>query len=258
MKPVNNIRIFRWAALASVFLLLPGAFSRAGDDGVELLRAVINKSAAVRAIDAEITQYIDTEGKPREVFRGRYRADRQGRFRIDYTVPSKQTVLNDGRGFYWYYHEDRLLYRMAKTADGPTSPAFNPVKELEGGMEGDRFTVLDLGPRLYGFFGMGRHLAVTDREKALRVDMLVDPGKKVVLKKTVRGRTGMELMKERYEHYRTVSGCFFPGRVTVTVRTGRGITRNITEYGAIKLNSAVTPAVFRLELPPDVTVKDMP
>jgi len=258
MKPVIKIRILRWAALAAVFLPLSWAVSHAGDGGVELLRAVINNSAAVRAIDAEITQYIDTEGKPREVFRGRYRADRQGRFRIDYTVPSKQTVLNDGRGLYWYYHEDRLLFRMAKTANGPSSPAFNPVKELEGGVDGGRFTVLDLGPRLYGFFGMGRHLAVTDRKKALRVDMLVDPVKKVVLKKTVRGRTGMELMKERYENYRAVSGCFFPGRVTVTVRTGRGVTRNITEYGAIKLNGAVAPAVYRLELPPDVTVKDMP
>lgn len=247
---------FALLMIAFAMVCVPGP-APAGDENLDRLTMVIGNINGIRTIDAEIVQHIQTEGRPREVYRGRYRADSTGRVRIDYTVPSRQIVFNDGKGFYWYYPDDRLLYRIERPASETPSSSFNPMKEVANTSSkvDENLVIRYRGRRLYGFFGTALYYSVTDARKGIRVDLAVDPVRPVVLEKTVRGRGGMELMHEHYERYVAVDGLYFPGRVTVTVRSSKGITSNTTEYSRIELNGRVPVSVFHPVLPAGLKVK---
>ncbi len=248
------IRTFH--AVLALALAVPIAAPRAAsaDDAAALFREVARAHAKIRAIDAEITQYIAEPGRPREIFRGRYRADDRGRFRIDYTVPSRQIVRSDGKVFEWYYPDDRLLYYAESADGGRKGPGFNPLGGIEGELE-SRFELSGGGWRLYGFFRRARVYHLKDRHSGVDIEVRVDPAMKAVISKTVRDRRGYEILKESYEAYRAIGGIYFPSRVSVTARTARGITSNVTDYGRVSLNGTIPDAVFRADYPRGVTRK---
>ena len=224
----------------------------AADDAAALFRAVAREHAKIRSIDADITQYITEPGRPREIFRGRYRADGRGRFRIDYTVPSRQVVRSDGKLFEWYYPDDRLLYYSEAAERDRPGPGFNPLDGIEKELE-SRFELSGGGWRLYGFFKRARVYHLRDRQSGLDIEVRVDPSIRAVITKTVRDRRGYELIRESYEGHRDIGGVFFPTRVSVTARTARGITSSVTDYARVILNGPMPEAVFRVDYPRGVT-----
>ncbi len=249
MRPIPTLHaVLALALTAPLWAPQPAA----ADDAATLFRAVAREHAKIRTIDAEITQYIAEPGRPREIFRGRYRADERGRFRIDYTVPSRQIVRSDGTVFEWYYPEERLLY-YADAAGRPSArPGFNPLDGIDDGIE-TRFALSGGGWRLYGFFKRARVYHLKDRQSGVDIEVRVDPAMKAVISKTVRDSRGYEILKETYEGYRTIGAIHFPSRVSVTARTARGITSNVTDYGRVALNGAIPGAVFRADHPRGVT-----
>jgi len=226
--------------------LLDAAEPRFGD--------IVRQGAAVRAIDAEIVQYIDSGAAPREVFRGRYRADEAGNFRIDYSAPSRQIVIKNSRGLFWYYPDDRLLYEIARRGAESSKPQFNPLHEFARDFE-RRFDVRYRGKRIYGVFRRAHRFDLVDRASNLRMTVWVDPADSRLLEKNVRDPAGREIMKELYGDYLVVKGILFPRRVEVSALTARGVTKNITHYKNITLNPAFHGAVFTMEYPRNVTRK---
>jgi outer membrane lipoprotein-sorting protein len=247
MRPIPTLKAV--LALAALLWAPPSAVA---DDAAALFGAVAREHAKIRSIDAEITQYIRESGGPQELFRGRYRADERGRFRIDYTVPSRQVVRSDGKIFEWYYPDDRLLYYSEAASGDRKGPGFNPLDGIDGELE-TRFELSEGAWRLYGFFKRARVYHLKDRHSGVDIEVRVDPAMKAVISKTVRDRRGYEILRESYEGYRAIDGIWFPSRVSVTARTARGITSNVTDYGRVKLNGAIPDAVFRAEHPRGVT-----
>jgi outer membrane lipoprotein-sorting protein len=238
---------------AAIAVLLPRT-AAVEEDPRALLAEIVKESAKITSIDAQIEQYISAPGTGNEYYKGRYRSDSQGRMRIDYTVPSAQVVIHDGRSFYWYYPEDKLLYKierrgMERPAAGP-DPLRDVAKDLES-----KFTVEYLGTHLHGFFTPAHYFLLKNTENGVTLDVLVDKGKKVVLLKTVRDARGTELVRESYDGYAQVGDAWFPSRVTVAARTAGGLTKNITVYTDVALNRGVPASLFIIDVPRDVIAK---
>lgn len=249
-RTMRHLTTFRSVlALAALFAPPPSA---SADEATALFRAVAREHARISSIDADITQYISEPGRPREIFKGRYRADARGRFRIDYTVPSRQVVRSDGRVFEWYYPDERLLYYSESPKNEGKGPEFNPLEGIEEALE-SRFTLSGGAWRLYGFFRPLRVYHLHDAKTGLDIEVRVDPSIRAVIEKTVRDRRGYELIRESYRGHRKLGEIFFPSRVSVTTRTARGITSNVTDYARVILNGPMPDAVFRADYPRTVT-----
>lgn len=223
-------------------------------DKQELFKKIIKENSKIQTIDSEITQYITVEQNPQEIYRGRYRADNQGRFRIDFTSPSEQLVLNDGRIFVWYYPKNKVLYQIERQGYASHNTGFNPMMEFSKEFE-KRYDVLYLGKHIYGFFKMAHLFIVRDKVKGIKLDIRIDAKMNTILAKTVRGENGIEIMKEIYEDYKLINSVNFPARVVVTARTKSGITKNVTEYSKIILNRNFSPSVFYMQFPANISRK---
>lgn len=254
MKTIHRAGALRAVAACAVAaaVLSPAERSVAAGDPLDLFRKVVMEHARMRSVDAEITQYIQMGEGPQEIFKGRYRADNSGRFRIDYTAPSAQIVVNDGAGLYWYYPGEKLVYRIEGRGAAGHGQGLNPLREFQGKFE-ERFEITSEGSRLHGFFRKAHGFRVTDTKSGLTLRILVDEKTKAVLEKVVRDRTGREILKESYSDFIRAGGIRFPARVSVLAQGARGVTRNTTRYSYVTLNRDIHPSTFRLTLPPGVT-----
>ncbi|TAL29763.1 MAG: hypothetical protein EPN93_20710 [Spirochaetes bacterium] len=249
-------RRLRAASLLAVcaLLLAVAEHPAAQDDPRALLVEIAHEAAKITSIDAEIEQYISSPGTGSEYFKGRYRSDSLGRMRIDYTVPGVQVVIHDGVNFYWYYPDDKLLYKIERRGAERPAGGFDPLRDVAKDLD-SKLSVEYLGTHLYGFFTPAHYFQLRNSENGVVMDVLVDKGKKAVLQKTVRDARGVELMRESYEGYARVGETWFPSRVTVVARSAGGITKNVTVYSALALNRGLAPGLFVLDLPRDVVAK---
>jgi outer membrane lipoprotein-sorting protein len=250
MKSVNTFV----AALLSAAVCL--AAKAAPADERDLFADIVRQNSRISSIDSEITQHIRTGNASAEVYAGRYRADAAGRFRIDYRLPSKQVVLNDGASLYWYYPNDRLLYKIGRRAGVAPAGGVNPLGEYADRLS-SRFRVRYEGRRLYGFFTPAYSFTLEDRESNVTLSIVIEVRRRVLLSRCVTDRDGVEIMKETYEGYEMHGGIPFPSRVSVTARSPRGIVSNVTNYSRVSLNTPFPPSLFKLELPPNVISKQM-
>lgn len=234
------------------FLLLNSAYA----DNLSLFREIVKENSKIKTVEADIIQYIDTPGNSAEVYKGRYRADRRGRFRIDYKTPSTQIVVNNGKSLYWYYPKDKLLYKIGRRANIMRSPKISPLKEFAKNFE-KNFRIEYLGKQLYGFFKIAHQFVISDKKGRLVTDIWVDVKKKVILAKIITDKDGDEVMKELFQEYKKIKNIFFPSRIDVYARTAGGITKNITKYNNVNLNSPFRNNIFKLNFPSDVKVRHL-
>jgi outer membrane lipoprotein-sorting protein len=239
-------------ALITALIIIPGSLfvsinSIANDRIIEALIAEQNR---IRTIDCTLTQLIYEDGNSMR-YAGRYRADSKGRFRVDYTLPSKQTVLNTSGGLFWHMPGDNTLYiiQSKSTALSGTSPRGigNLMKKIDDGME-----LKYLGTHLYGFFTVAHRFIMIDRGKGNKMEIIAGTRDTIILEKKVFDRDGTEVMREVYSDYTTVGGMKFPLRVDVFAKTGNGVTRSISFYRDIRLNDSMPDEVFRLKVPGNV------
>jgi len=222
---------------------------RAESQNIALFKKIVEQSYRVKNIDAEIEQHILTGSSPKELFCGRYRADNRGNFRIDYSKPSRQMVLFNSTGLFWYYPDDNLVYEI-NSGTGSIKPAVNPLKEFSGDIE-KMFRVQYLGRTIYGFFNIAHQFVIVNRKKGLNHFIWIDASRDVVLKKILKDRNGRELVREKYGNHRKVKGIWIPGRVDVYARSEEGLTVNVTIYKHLILNSKMNGAIFNCSFPPD-------
>lgn len=226
-------------------ILLPGNGTSGNDFSV--FQRVVRHYSRIRTIDSEIVQNVSSSGETAEVFKGRYRADSRGRFRIDYYYPGKQIVLNNDRGLFWYYVAENILYEIGKNGIG-NAPKFNPLDEYDKRIEG-RFRLKYLGSRLYDLHGRSKLYRLTDLEKGLYINLWIDHKRNVLLKKVVSDKNNRELVREVYSDYVKTGDIYFPARLDVMVRTIRGVTRNTTRYRNVILNKRFNASIFSMNFP---------
>ena len=90
----------RYIKLIMLFCCFIIPYNQVYADNLSLFREIVRVNSRVKSIDAAIIQHIYTPEHYKEVYKGRYRADNLQRFRIDYTIPSRQIVVNDGKGLF--------------------------------------------------------------------------------------------------------------------------------------------------------------
>jgi outer membrane lipoprotein-sorting protein len=219
-----------------------------------LFRQLVRESTRISSIDAEIEQHIKGANGSTELFKGRYRADNMGRFRIDYRTPYRQVVVNNGRILYWYYPDDKLLYTIGEDSGPMGNPAINPLREFSKELD-KSIEVNYLGRNLYGFFILAHHFSLLVKGRDIIVDLWIDAKRRVILSKIVLNRAGQEILKEIYGDYKRFDGIYFPLRVDVYARTDRGITRNTTYYKNVRLNRKLKGGVFSIRFPKDVKTR---
>ncbi len=225
------------------------------DSGQLLFSEIIEANTGIISIDAEIIQYINTPEHSREVFKGKYIADNSGRFRIDYSAPSRQIVLNDGKILHWYYPEENVLYIIGNDKTSRENPKINPLQEFRSEQFTEQFQVDYSGKHLYGFFKWAYKFIVKDRKNNLAIHIEVDSKSKVVLSKVVKDIAGAEIIKEVYDGYERIKEVYVPGQIDVYARTNTGIARNTTKYSNIRLNYTIPDTMFKMKFPKNVKKK---
>jgi outer membrane lipoprotein-sorting protein len=228
---------------------------KAAESDLSLFNEIIEANTGIKSIDAEITQYINTPEHSGEVYKGRYVADDKGRFRIDYTIPSRQFVLNNGRSLFWYFPEDNILFIIGNDKANQKEPKVNPLREFKNKEFGNQFKVNYKGKHFYGFFNSAHKYIVKDIKNELNFEIRVDAKNKLLLSKIVTNSAGQEIIKEIYESYEKIKDTFFPARIDIFARTENGITRNTTEYSNIRLNYSVSENLFQIKFPDNVKKK---
>lgn len=234
--------------LVIIFCTCAGSIYSFAND--RIIEALISEQNRIRTIDCTLTQLIYEDGNSMR-YAGRYRADSKGRFRVDYTIPSKQTVLNTPGGLYWHMPGDNALYIIRSKSPALTGPGSrgigNMMKKIDDSME-----LKYLGTHLYGFFTVAHRFIMIDRGKGNKMEIVAGARDNIILEKKVIDRDGTEVMREVYSDYTTVGGMHFPLRVDVFAKTGTGVTRSISFYRDIRLNDSIPDEVFRLRVPGNV------
>ncbi len=253
MKRLLKTSISIYVSIIFIFIccVIP-ALSTAHADNLTLFNKILKANSRIKSIDASIIQYINTPEYSKEVYKGRYRAVASGNFRIDYTTPSSQTVLNNSKHFIWYYPDDRLLYQIGGGDAPGSTPKINPLQEFIKRDFDKRFKVLYLGKHLYGFFIWAHQFVLEDSKTDSVIDIWIDAEKMVVLAKLVKDKHGREIIKEIYGEYKKINNIFFPARVDVFARSRDGATRNTTEYSDVRLNYAIPEKVFNIKFPDNI------
>lgn len=237
-----------------IFLTGPGPQDGFADP-LTVLRDTVRQYKEIVTIDAFIEQSIKSPDNSLEIFKGRYRAQKSGTFRIDYSLPFPQQVLHTGRDLYWYYRDDNILYHI-KNNNYNLKPKYNPLHELREIFNKD-FLIEYAGKHLYGFFAVAHNYIITSRKDDLIFDVWIDAKRKVVLAKIVKNRSDYEIIKELYQDYKLISGIYFPTRVDVFVRTKKGVLRNTTIYKNIKINRSLPQFLFQYSFPSNAIVKKL-
>ncbi len=243
------MRLFPLSAIIIFLCSVPVGSSTVGND---VFNQLVAESAKIKSVDCELTQYITEKGSMSQ-YNGRYRVNEDGFFRIDYSRPSKQLVIKNEKGLFWYFPEDRNLF-VIREHDRSHAPGVNPLDEVLK-HSGDRFSVRYLGTHFYGFFNKAHHFLIQDKRKGLMFTIISDSERKVVLEKIIKNSDGFELIKERYGNHKKINGIYFPHRVDVFARTDTGVTRNTTYYDSIRLNMDIPEHLFILQVPRDTVTK---
>jgi len=228
---------------------LEPALQAAQNPDLSVFRKIISTRQKINTIDAEIEQTVKSSEDGSEKFRGRYRADNSGKFRIDYTRPEKQLVYGNGKKLYWYYPMDSVLYETPSTGMNTPVPG-NSLTPYMTGLD-KRYRVKKLGRSLYGFFSIAERFRLTDIKTGKRVFFWFDSAGNRMLRKVVEDSEGREILKEVYSDYRKVNNISFPHRVDVFIRTAGGITQSRTNYTAVRVNGKLRQNVFDIVFPRD-------
>jgi len=240
--------IYLFALLITVTANLPG---RAESNETALFKELIRINSMIQSIDADIEQYIKRPGHPVELFKGHYRAESTGSFRIDYHTPSRQIVIYRDNTLFWYYPEDKLLYQLGGGRKHHGSTKFNPLSEFSRDLERN-FTIHYLGKHIYGLFLTVHQYIIRSKKSEHAVVLMIDKKRKVVRSKIYKSKLGKEIIKEIYEDFNKIGDIHFPTRIDVFAKAPNGVTRNTTYYKNIKLNRKFSKRVFIISVPRDV------
>lgn len=230
-----------------LLITLTTSFSFSQTSGESILEKFVKENEKISSIDCSLEQII-YENNTIEKFKGRYRADRKGRFRIDYREPSVQTVLSTEKNLLWYMPDSEVLYVIKNDLHNPTKNSLLHQPKFTGNIDKSlQRRYLGIWPA--GFFTLAHHFVFLDTKNGIKLEMAISVNDLRLLEKRIRDRDGREIMKEMYGNYNQIGSQFFPRRVDVYAKTKTGYVRSISFYNDIQLNIPIGDEVFKMHIP---------
>ncbi len=238
--------MIRTTSITVSLILFHLSFSFSQTTEANILQKFIKENDKITSIDCSLEQII-YENNAIEKYKGRYRSDKKGRFRIDYSEPSTQTVISNEKNLLWYMPDSEILYVIQNgPADAGNHKRLYP--KLSGGIDKSlKHRYLGMWP--CGFFTLAHHFLFIDVKNGLKLDMAIAVKDLRLLEKRIRDRDGKEIIKEMYGDYHTIGQVLFPGRVDVYAKTKNGYVRSISFYSNIQLNIPLGDEVFKMRVP---------
>lgn len=212
------------------------------NDGPSIDR-IIEDYNKIETISAGIAQQVYLPGGRIEYYSGDYRADNKGNLRIDYYHPTREIVINNSSGFYWYFPDKKTVYyKKGKLEQGEF---FNPSpgKIIEENSSDIKVTYE--GKEFYGFFNRAAVFSITSSRNPTVIKIWTDTDGLYVLRKYVYDSNGRELVREIYSDHVQTGGVYIPSSIELFMWTSKGTVHTYTRYSNICIN---------IELPGDIFV----
>ncbi|MFA5519459.1 MAG: outer-membrane lipoprotein carrier protein LolA [Spirochaetota bacterium] len=205
------------------------------------MEKIIKNYSSFDSIKASIEQHVFYPDRSYHRLAGDYSATGAGLMRIDYYSPSRQTVINNKDGLFWYYPESETVFVSRNSnMNNESLPVFLKRAEKEAG---DFFNLIYKGKKFHSFFKRAHVFDIELKNKST-FRIWVDPEKGYILKRYFIDSKGMETVKELYSSYIKVNGILIPTEVEVHARTSNGIVRTLTQYSNVRVNDTVNPSDF--------------
>jgi outer membrane lipoprotein-sorting protein len=210
----------------------------------------IQDYSSVKCIKGNIIQYIHTNVSV-EKLSGDYIAVSEGWFRIDYTEPEKQIVINNNKGLFWFYPDKNLLFfkkrELLAESVLPVNPLLNDFTRLKIVYQGIRFYSLLKYAHVYSFKMQSGNNSVK---------IWFDSGRRFIVRKYIIDNSGREIMKEIYHKHFIADGVYIPSQIELFVRSMNGLIHTRTEYGNLSINTFPDQRMFEFDIKKNMTVRE--
>lgn len=233
---------FFFAVLIFFLLVQVPAFS---SEEEQIMERVIKNYSSFNSIKASIEQHVFYPDRSYHKLAGDYSATDSGLMRIDYYSPSRQIVINNKEGLFWYYPESETVFVSRNSnMNNESLPVFLKRADKEAG---DLFSLIYKGKKFHGFFKRAHVFDIKLKSKST-FRIWVDPEKGYILKRYFIDASGMETVKELYSSYIKVNGILIPTELEVHARTSSGIVRTLTQYSNVRVNDTVNLSDFAFKI----------
>lgn len=230
------------AVLVLFLLVQVPAFS---SEEERIMEVVIKNYSSFNFISASIEQHVFYPDRSYHRLAGDYSATGSGLMRIDYFFPSRQTVINNKDGLFWYYPEIETVFVSRNSSmNNESLPVFfkRAAEENE-----DFFKLIYKGKKIYGFFKRAHVFDIKLKNKST-FRIWIDSERGYILKRYLLDSSGMETVKELYSSYIEVNGILIPSEVEVHARTSTGTVRTLTQYSNVRINDKINPSSFTFKV----------
>ena len=240
----------RHAVLAGALsILLLATLPLHADEARDLLNETLAELSGVTAVRANIEQEIDQAGIKKR-FAGRYVAA-DGKFRVELSKPSSQTIVSDGANVLWYIESRNTVWESTPT--GTSNLTFEPRKVVElagAGFDWEAFRT----KKLFGWVADEARYVLTPRERTTysKLELIIDLKTKRLMRVDLYDLTGKLQATQRFAHYVDFDEGCFPGEVAVTMWTPMGNIKSVSRYRDIMANEKIPAETFELDLADDV------
>ncbi len=221
---------------------------------MELMKGVIDNYAQFNTISGSIEQHIFNPDGSYHRLSGDYAASGSGLLRIDYYSPSRQIVVSNSKGLFWYYPDRDILFVSKSSENNNESlPAF--LKRISAG-SGDNISLEYEGRVFYSFFRRA-HVYKINLKNKTGIRVWIEPEGRYILRKYVLDSAGREIVKELYSDYIESDGIYIPSVIELHVRTVKGTVRTLTEYKNLRVNNVLKDSLFDFSIKSSMDVRSL-
>jgi len=184
-------------------------------------------------------------GEHKEVVRGKFFYRRPAMVRIDNLEPSQQSLISDGKEF-WFFNPMKGV--AARKMFSPTEGQITSVG-IEGVVQHNPFKLLANGYRCKRIDDFDGHIVVacspsSESQMISSVLVKVDPQNWTVSAYEVFDKTGSLVSQTKLLDMRRVGAFWFPSRTETRVSLGEELAQEIMRYSRVRINESVDDGLF--------------
>ena len=183
--------------------------------------------------------------KHKEVVRGRFFYRRPGLVRIDNLEPSEQSLISDGKEF-WFFNPAKGT--AARKAFSPTEGQVMSAG-IEGIVQHNPFQLLADGYRCERIDDFDGHLIVScsppgESQTISIVLVKVNPQNWTVSAYEIFDKHGSLVSQTKFLNMRRVDAFWFPARTETRVSLGEGLAQETVTYSRVRINEPIDDGLF--------------